>query len=348
MSIKTKLNATAVALLITISCNTQAEGLVDGKVYGRIIATVISVDQESINGNAIATDTDNWQIASNASRLGFKGKTPLDASLNVIYQIEYEISTDDGLVDNDEFGQRNIFIGLEGAFGSVLIGKHDTPFKRAQYGNGVGIDQFDDLYNADIANLLSFGEVRHANVLLYNSPNIQGFSASAALMPGEQAGANAQDNGLADSASLSVKWQNDQLYVAAAIDSDVQNVDAYRLVSHYRFENSIKLGLIYQSGESADSTAVIGALTGNQKRDGWIVSAAMPVGAWVLAAQTGNATLKRGNAQPEDDISQWALRSDYVYNDRAKLFLYYSGIETDTNDIAPRDTVFGAGIDYNF
>ena len=58
---------------------------------------------------------------------------------------------------------RNQFVGLEGAFGTVKVGRHDTALKQAQ-----GFDLFDDL-EGDIAGVLN-GENRLKDYIGYISP----------------------------------------------------------------------------------------------------------------------------------------------------------------------------------
>ena len=71
---------------------------------------------------------------------------------------------------------RNTFIGLKGDWGTVLLGKHDTPLKLV----GRAVDLFGDTM-ADSRNVMGGGsDTRANNVVAYISPSFSGFSFAAA------------------------------------------------------------------------------------------------------------------------------------------------------------------------
>src|SRR5690606_10717469 len=61
-------------------------------LYGKANISLNKHDAEDTTG----TTEDNWQLNSNASRLGVKGDVELEDGLKAIYQLEYEIAVDDG------------------------------------------------------------------------------------------------------------------------------------------------------------------------------------------------------------------------------------------------------------
>ncbi|HSX84988.1 MAG TPA: porin [Cellvibrio sp.] len=100
-------------------------------VYGKLNITLDQFDHEGAarvtSGQAPAV-VDQWELNSNASRLGVKGELVLDnTGLTVVYLAEYETDADDG--GSSPFVQRNIYAGLQGSFGRVIGGKFDTPLK---------------------------------------------------------------------------------------------------------------------------------------------------------------------------------------------------------------------------
>ena len=84
-----------------------AEGPIDGKVYGKANLSVVSQDDGG---------SDEWNLNSNASRLGLKGATKISDGLEVVYQAEYEVCIDSGSCKGQTFKQRNTFAGLKGNF----------------------------------------------------------------------------------------------------------------------------------------------------------------------------------------------------------------------------------------
>ena len=226
---KVILLGTATAMLATAPFAT-ANGPIDGKLYGKINASVVNTDSGS---------EDTWKLNSNASRIGLKGSTQVSEGLTVFYKTEFEVDVDG---DGDVFKQRNIFAGVKGSFGSILAGKNDTPTKLAQK----KIDLFNDL-EGDIKKTFA-GENRMSNIIAYTTPKYGNFSATYAVMPSEG------DNGsLSDATSYSVSYSKDDLYVAVASDSDVKGADLLRVVSQYKVD-AWQLGLMYQENDTTNES----------------------------------------------------------------------------------------------
>ena len=132
--------------------------LSDITFYGKIITSYESTDKNS------KTDTD---FKNNASRLGVKGKFDINDGLKISFQIENEIDPTDGKADGDKvFKERNTFIAIEGNFGKLFTGTHDTALKLSQ----LKVDLFNDT-RADIKNLFQ-GENRMNSFVGYQSPEI--------------------------------------------------------------------------------------------------------------------------------------------------------------------------------
>jgi predicted porin len=226
---KVILLGTATAMLATAPFAT-ANGPIDGKLYGKINASVVNTDSGS---------EDTWKLNSNASRIGLKGSTQVSEGLTVFYKTEFEVDVDG---DGDVFKQRNIYAGVKGSFGSILAGKNDTPTKLAQK----KIDLFNDL-EGDIKKTFA-GENRMSNIIAYTTPKYGNFSATYAVMPSEG------DNGsLSDATSYSVSYSKDDLYVAVASDSDVKGADLLRVVSQYKVD-AWQLGLMYQENDTTNES----------------------------------------------------------------------------------------------
>ncbi|MBI2287129.1 MAG: porin, partial [Nitrosomonadales bacterium] len=88
------------------------------------------------NGTSAAgvAGANKTNVSSNVSRIGLKGAEALDNGLAVIWQIEQQINIDNTTEagGTGTFATRNSFVGLksDGA-GTVLLGRHDTPYKLA-------------------------------------------------------------------------------------------------------------------------------------------------------------------------------------------------------------------------
>ena len=258
-------------------------------------------------------------LVSNASRIGLEGDYALGDSLKLIYQAEYQVNPGDDNFTNFNLTQRNTFIGLKGGFGTVIVGRNDTPSKIVQN----GIDLFNDL-NGDIRTLFR-SEIRPNDVILYTSPTKSGFTASyAAIIDGQD---NIGDR-LTKSTSASVTYAQGAFLFGVAMDNDVVNVDSFRLMSRYR-EGNLQLGLMYESAKTARGD-----------KSGVVASASYKIDKLVLKAQTGAADQKReGGAQS-------SLGVDYNIDSTSRLFTFVTRTSADNRAI--NNDQYGVGFEHNF
>ncbi|WP_407275942.1 porin [Halothiobacillus sp. DCM-1] len=112
-----------IAIAVAAAMVAPAAAMADTTLYGKF-----HVSYDVLGGdNASGTQSG---FSSNSSRIGIKGSEKINDSLSIIYQ--YETSIDAG--QNSSFsgaigGQRNTFVGATGFWGTVITGRHDTPFK---------------------------------------------------------------------------------------------------------------------------------------------------------------------------------------------------------------------------
>jgi len=74
------------------------------------------------------TDTGN-QSGLATQRLGFKGTEDLGGGLKGLFQVENALSA--GNAGTNGFGSRPTFVGLSGNFGTLTLGRQDTPLLKA-------------------------------------------------------------------------------------------------------------------------------------------------------------------------------------------------------------------------
>ncbi len=348
MKIKTIANS-AIALSLA---GLSSVALAEPTVYGKANVSLNKFDSET----GSTTDKDNWELKSNASRLGVKGKKKIDDNLKAVYKLEYQVAIDDGKAqtskkavdeDGDEvsisstFKQRNIYVGLQGDFGQVIAGKFDTPTKKAQG----KIDRFNDLPLGDIKNVL-MGENRTNNTIQYKSPEFNGFTAKLALIPGEDSGKAGDDenNGPADSTSISIKYKADNFWIALANDTDMADesiatetdvvYSGTRLAGEYNFGDT-KVGALVQSGEDSDLDA---------EATGYMISAQHKMGKWIAKGQYAASTEEMGAA--EEDIAMVTLGADYKLNKKVKLYGYASNWTLDKADVTKQTVGFGTEVKF--
>jgi predicted porin len=249
--------ASLAALAVTVPAASSA-----AEVYGKVLVGVDNVEDDSNKlevdvdletGEVTVTEeeaSDFWQVKSYDSRFGVKGELETDVEgVKAIYNLEWAVDvSDQGNTSNNHITARNQYIGLAGGFGEFVVGRNDTPFKRAQG----KIDQFND-FDPDIKVLMDGGENRLGNTFQYTSPKLgDAFTISIMGIPGEEATGEDPRSGVADGTSISFTYNKESLYVALALDSGVEaeDVDANRIVGQWTGDN-FGLGLLIQSTDYA-------------------------------------------------------------------------------------------------
>jgi len=130
------------------------------------------------------------QFSSNQSYLGVRGGKELGSGgLKAIFQIETLVDVSASPSDSSSLGSRNSFVGLQGDWGKLMIGKYDTPYKRATammdpFSGSVGD------YNSVMGNTAGESrpefDFRMPHSIFYDSPVWNGFSVYALVSPGQK------------------------------------------------------------------------------------------------------------------------------------------------------------------
>lgn len=302
----------ALSLPILVSGNIAAQESLVPEFYGRI----------NINAEIMQPDTGDSvsDIVSNASRLGVKGGKQLSEGLELIYQVEYEIDPADGDISGQSFKQRNTYLGFTGGYGTVLVGKHDTPTKQAQN----RIDLFNDMIG-DMKNVLD-GENRETDIIMYTSPEHSGFTASVATIAGNG------DSDFTSSISASLAYENERFYAALGIDSEVADRDVVRFVSQL-YLGDLTLGALYQQSEKTQVALA-------DEEDGVFVSATYKLNKFTLKAQYGESDQKAAGKE------QLSAGFDYKLGDNTKLFTYITTFAAD--NAALENNHYGVGFEHRF
>jgi len=151
------------------------------------------------NGAVAVQGVNKRVVSSNVSKFGFKGAEVLGEGLAAVWQIEQQINIDSSSnscaavaagaaapacsANNGIFATRNTFAGLKSdSLGTVLLGRHDTPYKIATRGLDVFGDNIAD-NRALLGNKSSAGfELRPTDVLAYISPSFAGVTFAVATV----------------------------------------------------------------------------------------------------------------------------------------------------------------------
>ncbi|MDB5776155.1 MAG: porin [Herbaspirillum sp.] len=144
------------------------------------------------NGRDAAGRT--WSLTSgqlNGSRFGFRGIEDLGGGMSAIFNLENGFNADDGtLTSGGRLFGRQAWVGLNGGFGSVKLGRQYTTLFNALLAiDPFGVNQAGDLqriYGYGLGRVEPLG--RSDNTIIYSTPKFGGIGASVGYKFGETAG----------------------------------------------------------------------------------------------------------------------------------------------------------------
>ncbi|OYY94838.1 MAG: hypothetical protein B7Y41_04580 [Hydrogenophilales bacterium 28-61-23] len=331
---------------------------VAGVVSAPAFAATSNVDVYGVMNIAVETNDTNATygsepaIVNNTSRIGFKGSEDLGGGMKAIWQIESGLGTDHKSVGvSSTAGQvdlatRNTFVGLAGGFGTVLMGRHDTPYK---LGTG-SLDLFADTigdYNQAAVDAVDALDATHdaraASALAYISPTFSGFHFAAAMVLENGftgGGLNKADENM-DAVSLTGIYSNGPLFASLSYQNvEVLDSDAWKLGVGYTMGDA-KVGFIYEAVGNYGGAV-------NLDRNSWQVNGAYNMGPIVLKASYA-AVDRDLTATTSADETKWVVGVDYNLSKRTTAYLVH--VSADNDSIATTSdgaTGLNIGIKHSF
>jgi len=123
-------------------------------------------------------------INSGASRIGFKGEEKLGGGMSAFWQCESQLRFLEGSsTSSGSLCDRNSALGLKGSFGSIYAGTWDSPMKRVsaitRMTNETGWLGTQQMTLSNGGAWTGTFSTRGTNTINYDTPNFNGFSASA-------------------------------------------------------------------------------------------------------------------------------------------------------------------------
>ena len=162
---------TLIALaLVSLPVAASAEVILYGTIRGGVEFT------REGTSDTLKSERNAWGVVDYGSYVGFKGSEDLGGNLKAIWQVEAKASLAGGNIANN----RDTFIGLEGGFGTVKVGRVSTPLRDAVTAQ----DNWE--YSSEILGLgryTRFGQRRTS--LNYQSPDFAGFDFAVQMAPGK-------------------------------------------------------------------------------------------------------------------------------------------------------------------
>lgn len=320
-------------------------------MYGRIDYGFMSRGGDN-NGPAQAGQTGRQNgfedgIAG-TNRIGFRGSEALGNGLKAIFEFEFGFNGDTGNAFGDTTN-RHSWIGLEGAFGTVLGGRVDG----ARYSF---VGQYDPFKNQTVANAGSlFGVTsglgqadRADNAVVYISPEVapglKFLAAYTTNLLGEDGsnpfaaagiGGNGTDVDAGDTPlyalaalynngpiSVTLDYENLQVKRSVANGGSDLEFDLWVMGASYDF-GVAKLSAYYEKTEGDDTASKLVS-----DGDGWLVGLTVPV--------TSNFLLKTSYVKANDDArnnadcKKWGLGAEYSFSKRTMAYATVAKLSSDS------------------
>lgn len=247
-----------------------------------------------------------------------------------------------------------MFVGLEGAFGSIKLGAPNTPSLTIQGARGAGFGTKD----GGRANSAGFGTslTRFDSSIVYGSPNFSGFSFGLMYVPENETAATAAGatstgaqsdlglfyaNGpLAGGVSVYSKDHDKTTGATAAASTEISQT-SYYVSYNFGFAKFTLGGHDHETTNAAGTTSV--------DQSGWNVAADVPLSpALTLTANIQMVDDKLTSNQDKDSL---AVGLQYAMSKRTTTYVRYVNVSTD--NVASGATVNDAttvlvGIRHNF
>lgn len=347
------MNKKLLALAVLGSISGAALAQTNVSIYG-VVDAGIAYDKNITAGDK------TWKLQSgqqSSSRLGFKGKEDLGGGLAAVFTLENGFSIDDGAMSGGRLFGRQAWVGLQGGFGGVKLGRQQTflydalnaidPFNINLAGNAQRLFGY-GLYGSDPLS-------RTDNTLSYASPNIAGFTGQLSYGFGEQAG----DNSALRQTGAALSYANGPInaYFAyhAANDATLAGTAAALGVGTTADLRTILVGGTYDLGVAkahlafADSKAEAGAV--EMKNRNWLVGVSAPVGAGTVMASYVRNDVK--------DIAEgvsnlYAVGYSHALSKRTNLYTSVGYTKNDSNvrlnafANGENGTLFNVGVRHRF
>lgn len=325
-------------------CSAASQAADELTFYGAIKTSI-----DSVNDGA---ETE-LSVSNNSTRVGIKGSKNLKENLDVVYQIELGVDTTErSKIDSG----RNSYVGLQGQFGKLLVGQHDTPFKDIR-------DHGAELFNDTLAGSRSMISAvandggakldnRVKNAILYYSPKMAGTQVFL-LYSADTSGAASPDDNNNDLSSASVAYKQGGLYLGLAFEkkSNPGSVDteSARLAASFKSGN-IQFGGIIETSDNGDNDALTRDAAAINAR--YNVSNATWLGIQYAVAEEFDGSTDSGGSNVSLGIQHKLAKPTTVYavlsmtqnDDNAAFGLSQGGIQDSVVASAAGEDVRGASV----
>lgn len=295
-------------------------------IYGKLQPSYDFID----TGAGKVTD-----MASNNSRLGFKGTEDLGGGLKAIFQIESQVDlVNRGDNDGDaSLARRDSWVGVAGGFGSLTFGNHQTAYvipaasydffadSLGDYNNimgSVGKSAADGFGSDDIFN----SRVRKS--AYYTSPVMGGVQVYASYaMDSKHEDGTAGTGGDTDVLAIAASYTNGPLKVLAAYEQQKAGGDdkltAMKLGAGYKLPMGTQINAIVEQLDQKDALDI----------QHLYIGASHPVTANLSVMANLMWASENDDGANDSGAKGYAIGAQYNFSKRTNVLAVYSVVDND-------------------
>lgn len=305
--------------------------------------------------------------AQSGSRIGFKGTEELGANMKALFVLETGIAADTGGFNQGSlpFGRQS-FVGLQGDFGTVTLGRQYTPYFLTLN----GADPFASGMAGAAINMMATSGTRMNNAIKYASPLIEGFSGELAYGFGEEADSSSKGRIISGSvgyaaAPVSIKLAHHNKRNAADTDTAKNTL----LAGTWDFQIA-KLHLGYASNKGIDSSpytwnpsnatgtanplGFTGASAGSTKSNDFMIGVSVPFENHTFLA---SYIRKDDRNTANNDANLFGLGYTYAISKRTNVYAAWARIDNknlasytvgNNSETGSGDKAFNLGLRHTF
>jgi predicted porin len=390
--------ALGAAAVMPLAAQAQTNVTVYGKLYPQLVHAELS--GATTSGTAVSTlsatprsaaDSDSFTMDSPNSRLGFRATENLAGGLKAFIQLEMGFGVDTGQNSSTTaLFSRDTFVGLAGPFGTVRLGSMDTVYKNlGDTLSFLGISSGNFIATSNILSKPGFGtssassfHLRRPNSVIYESPEMAGFTALFDYSLGEVAGDSTRNTVI----SAGLQYEAGPLYAAIAherhrglfggsrnVPTALRNNEtladstdtATRVTAQYKFTKNTRAEANFAVLEYDETGGAAGKFK-NYKHNVWSLAAEHKIEQLTLVGSygqsaAGSCSLFAGVACSTGGLDGKMFNAGAGYNLSKRTMLYAiaslmrngtSAVYTNLNDGKPAPgqdiTTFAVGISHSF
>jgi predicted porin len=315
-----KKSVLSLAVLAAFAAGGAAHAQSNVQVYGLIDAGVEHLNHANANQDSVTKVVSGGK---NTSRWGFRGTEDLGGGLKAVFGLEGGILLDTGAADGAMF-KRQAFVGLEGGFGRVVIGRSFT----TTYDFVIGFDPLGYAPNyswatsANASGPSKYGMTTAFDNLVKYSGSTGEFKYGATVGLGEQASSAADGRKYAVAAS----WTHGPLGVMAAYEQI--NGNTLPVTFNRDETKAFHVGADYKTTDWRLSAGMRGytlesgkAATADVKGDTYWLGASYYIKpAVTLTGAVYHVNVKNVAAGKDADPTMYVVRGLYALSKRTDLY----------------------------